>query len=332
MSDKIRKLWKQAQKTGFPLEIEVIETLMNKGWTVYSSFTYFDEDEDRKPRELDVKAIKDFNFGQMSNFSNTHYSLQVKLTIQCKQSDNRGWVFFPFMGRRDSPNVQFTDFIHTIKEHTLFLSNPRKNPADIRRFIGLTPSLLNEPPLISQETASSLGSLSREIPYNIWDIKTLTHLPHSQTGVSLGFEGKTYQDLFEAAMTSTKPSLQERDLQTFVDYHLMTKILERVRYGGEDFGTILGIGIFIPLIVFRGEMCFWKGYAEPPEEIDQVGYHFMNRSPNYLDRYFIPVVKSNVFAAFISSLESDFEKLAKRISDKTDYIDSQIQKILEDGH
>jgi hypothetical protein len=319
MPDRLEKLWKKAKKTGFPLEMKVIETLVNRGWTVYSSSTYFDEDEDRKPRELDVKAIKNYDFGRMRNFSNTQYSLHVTLTIQCKQSTKHGWVFFPVVGRREFPRIQHTDFLRTIKKHTLFLSDPLRNPAYVR-FIGLTRELLKEPPLISPEG----------IPYSIWDIETLTQLPPSQTDVSLGFEdSKTYRDLYEAAMTSTKPLVQATEQQIYVDYRILASIVEKIRHDGAAFASHLAISIFIPLIVFNGVMCFWKGEQEIPERAARVGYHFMNRSPNYFGEYYIPIVASSVFDTFIADLEGDFEKLAEKMSKKKDYLDSQIQKVIE---
>lgn len=329
MPDRLEKLWEQVKKTGFPLEMRVIEALVNRGWTVSSSSTYFDEDEDRKPRELDVKAIKNYHFGRMSAFSNVQYSLHITLTIQCKQSTKGGWVFFPVIGRRNYPRLQRTDFLSTIKKHTLFISDPKRNRAHLR-FLGLAQDLANEPPLTSAKAANSLERLSEKLPYRIFDIKTLTNLTSSQTGVSLGFKKpKPHPDLFEAAMTSTKPSIQAKELQTYIDYQILTGLLRHIRYGGNEFASRLAISFFIPMVIFDGVICFWKGDEERPVETERVGYQFMNRSPSYFGEYYIPIISSTDFTTFIDELESDFEKLSKKMSKKVDYIDSQVQIVIE---
>jgi hypothetical protein len=45
------------QKTGFPLEFEIVQILQDAGWRVISNKYYVDNDEE-KPREVDVVAYK----------------------------------------------------------------------------------------------------------------------------------------------------------------------------------------------------------------------------------------------------------------------------------
>ena len=73
-------------KTGYPLELEVINSLRVQDWKIIASVNYFDEDE-AKWRELDCKAYKHKSFGKVVCDPSIPYQLTFTLIIQCKKSE-----------------------------------------------------------------------------------------------------------------------------------------------------------------------------------------------------------------------------------------------------
>ena len=100
MSKKLERVRDWVLKTGYPLELEVIDGLKSHGWEVMASTNYLDDDED-KWRELDVKAYRRVEFGKVSHIPGWSYTLIFTLIIQCKKSEKFAWVFFPAKGKED---------------------------------------------------------------------------------------------------------------------------------------------------------------------------------------------------------------------------------------
>lgn len=87
----LEKIRKDIQKSGFPLEIEVTSILTKDGWGVVVHDYYIDEEES-KPREMDVSAYKRFEASKDKRTSN-YDVLRVSLVVECKKSD-KPWVFY----------------------------------------------------------------------------------------------------------------------------------------------------------------------------------------------------------------------------------------------
>jgi hypothetical protein len=90
-SDELkRNILEQIAKTGYPLEIVTATTLERRGWLVWSSPAYLDEEEG-KGREIDVKAVR-YASGSASLRIGVP-AVRVVLIIECKKSE-KPWVFF----------------------------------------------------------------------------------------------------------------------------------------------------------------------------------------------------------------------------------------------
>ncbi|USP49138.1 hypothetical protein [Alcaligenes faecalis] len=79
--------------TGFPFEHHTAELLRKHGWSVISNRYYIDDDEER-PREIDLLAYKSSSF--------KHFDLRTTIIISCKKSESYHWAFL-------SRNVDLTD-------------------------------------------------------------------------------------------------------------------------------------------------------------------------------------------------------------------------------
>ncbi len=85
----IKKIEKEIEKTGYPLEIEASEILESMGWLVVNQEGYLDIDFN-KWRTIDICAYKRIDIP-----NNLFYkTLHISLIIECKKSENKAWVFF----------------------------------------------------------------------------------------------------------------------------------------------------------------------------------------------------------------------------------------------
>jgi hypothetical protein len=71
------------EKSGFLLEVDVLNWLMQKSWTIYPQYPYIDK-ETKKTRTIDVLAHP----------AEFYESDIPKLIIECKSSQKNSWVFF----------------------------------------------------------------------------------------------------------------------------------------------------------------------------------------------------------------------------------------------
>jgi hypothetical protein len=85
-----RRLLEEIRKTGYPLEMVTAVMLERRGWLVWSSPVYLDEDEG-KGREIDVKAVRYVSGSPSLQLGGP--AVQAVLMLECKKSENP-WVFF----------------------------------------------------------------------------------------------------------------------------------------------------------------------------------------------------------------------------------------------
>jgi len=76
------------RSTGFPLEIEVSDSMESNNWVVFNNQPYLDEDES-KTREIDIFAIRMTDSGHLV----VPFLPAVEAVIECKKSTH-AWVFF----------------------------------------------------------------------------------------------------------------------------------------------------------------------------------------------------------------------------------------------
>jgi hypothetical protein len=79
------------KRTGYPLEVEVIDALMNKGWAVFPEYTYYDENT-KKLRAIDALAY-------YSSFESL-----FSLLVECKTSRNP-WIVHSLQTARPYSNL-----------------------------------------------------------------------------------------------------------------------------------------------------------------------------------------------------------------------------------
>lgn len=81
-SEEKRKILEDLEKTGFSLEVDVANCLVDEGWFIYPQYGYYDK-ESEKLRTVDFVG---------SYPSSNIDSLKPQLAIECKQSD-KPWIF-----------------------------------------------------------------------------------------------------------------------------------------------------------------------------------------------------------------------------------------------
>ena len=85
--DYKKKILNEINKSGFPIELNVIEKLRRNNYLTFPNLTFIDEQKDL--HEIDVLAMlvggdKHWKYGMIG----------VSLIIECKQSQEKPWVFF----------------------------------------------------------------------------------------------------------------------------------------------------------------------------------------------------------------------------------------------
>jgi hypothetical protein len=105
MADDLKtKIVEEIKKTGFPLELRTAEYLRANGYYVAHSVYFIDKDEN-KGREIDIRALRNVFFKRQR----IEHGVRHVLTIECKKSLSRPWVFFcsePVSYDQDVADVQ----------------------------------------------------------------------------------------------------------------------------------------------------------------------------------------------------------------------------------
>jgi hypothetical protein len=81
--------------TGFPFEQNTAEKLRRQGWQIIANRYYIDDDEN-KPREIDLLAYKAASFKD--------FDLRTAIIISCKKSDQHHWAFLSRDANLKDPN------------------------------------------------------------------------------------------------------------------------------------------------------------------------------------------------------------------------------------
>jgi len=110
MSDNLEaQILSEINKTGFPLELRISDSIESRGYIKKHSVYYVDDDEG-KGRELDILAHK-FLWNQKGKIN---WFVDTYLAIECKKSD-KPWVIFTSQKDGDDDNNIFT-YDHMVQQ------------------------------------------------------------------------------------------------------------------------------------------------------------------------------------------------------------------------
>jgi len=331
--NKTKFIKDQIEKSGFPFEMEVARILKDAKWEVLPSSPYLDEDEE-KWREIDIKAYKSIE-QTIDGESIKPYTLEIALIIECKKSDKFAWAFFSWP--RDTSDMQLLrtqhlDFLTIIKRQSLLMEEIIKQgifsfPSSAeRRLTNLAPNLFSSyQALVSPEVARKLKFFSE---LGIITPETFKYMTTKQKAVSykeikLGKAKKEVgrSEIFEAINGLIKATKYDTRLCSSVIY--AGAELAKKGYGKGR----LQITIFLPILVFRGELYTWHD-GEVSEE-SQVLLEGRCHSKAYFENMLIAVVKNNYFREFLADIEKDSSCLAKQICSKRAILDEQVNLIFD---
>jgi len=317
---KSKKVKEWVLKSGYPLELEVIDNLKAHDWDVMASVNYFDEDE-AKWRELDCKAYKHKNFGEVTCVRSLFYQLTFTLILQCKKSEKFAWVFFPIREKREL-NIEFVDFLKVARVQSLASRDPKA--IRYHRTLGVSRDILLEQPLLEPENARKIKWLTEITSLKVDDFQSFANTEIVSTGTTapLSGGGKAPNELFGAAATATKALVYEREL-TSNAYHASLSLFKK--FYSPDVKPFFGINVILPLLVFDGSIYLWKGKNSDLEELNHVVYLFDYRSSYYFGRYTINVIKKDFLNTFLEELNKDMVHLSLKLKKMKGELDSQIE-------
>ncbi len=318
MSEQLRKTKEWVSKSGYPMELEVIDTLRGSGWAVMSSANYFDEDE-AKWRELDIKAYRQVELGD-AVIRNWSYRLRLTLVIQCKRSEKFAWVFFP-IDQKHHQKIESIDFLKVARVQSL----ASRDPISIRqhRILGVSRDILVEPPLIGLDTAKQIKWLSELVAFGSNDFQSFVNACTASIGTvaPLGGEGKPPNELFEAIITVTKALVYELELMSEYHHAALSLLRDHRLRRLVNKKSFLEVDIVLPVAIFEGALCLWRGKEADLEEVNHVVYAFENRSSRYFGEYTINIVRKNTFGNFLAKLNNDLENLGPKFQEKKEELD-----------
>jgi hypothetical protein len=319
------KVRDEVLKTGFPLEVNIIDLLLSKGWIVEPSVNFFDDDE-HKFRELDIRATKHYGSANVGPMPNMKYNLSITLVIECKKSEKDAWVFFPLQTPIEL-SIEHIDFLEVIKKQT----NSYSDPLAIRyhRTVGLEQSLIQEPPLISKKTAVQIRWLSETQLFGVPHFSTLINAEVSATGVPvrIGKSDKIRNTLYTAAMTTTKALTYYKELLSRVLFNTWRALKMGHQFDAEGLGPF-SICLFIPVIIFDGALGVWRR-KDTPQDVDRITYHFVSRSPKYLKSSTICVIHKDHIPEFLDTIERDMTLTKDRLVAQKGHLDTQTNLVLK---
>ena len=323
MSEQLRKAKEWVSKSGYPVELEVIDTLKGSSWDVMSSANYFDEDE-AKWRELDIKAYRHVELGDAAAIPNWSYRLRLTLVIQCKKSEKFAWVFFP-IDQKPRQKIESIDFLKVARVQSL----ASQDPVSIRqhRILGVSRDILVEPPLVRLDTARQIKWLNEVVAFGSDDFQSFVNACTASIGTvaPLGGEGKPPNELFEAAVTLTKALVYELELMSDYHHSALSLLRDRILRRLINKKSFLEIDIVLPVAIFDGALCLWRGKEADLEEVNHVVYVFDNRSSHYWGEYTINIVTKNTFGSFLAKLDNDLENLSTKFQEKKEELDKYVR-------
>ncbi|MFH1626123.1 MAG: hypothetical protein ABID54_13350 [Pseudomonadota bacterium] len=329
VDDKTKFIKQEIERSGFPFEMEITSILKEDGWDVLPSTPYWDEDEG-KWREIDIKAYKSIEQGPDGE-NLKPYSLSVALIIECKKTDDYGWVFFPWP--RDARDIELTrvrhiDFLTVVKRQSLLMNDVSKGRLPSRteiQMLDLDPDLvLSYEAVVTPEVArklsfpSELGLISPDIfRFLVAEEKALTYREIKLKGK--GSSG--LHEIFEAINVSMKATKYDMKLHSS-GIHAGVELAKK----GHEKGRF-DLTIFLPIIVFGGELYTWRDGTV--NEADEVLLEGRCHTERYFENMLIAVVKGSNFKAFLSRINEDYGELLRSICLNRGKLDEQVKMILE---
>lgn len=109
----IQNILKEINKTGFPLEFKVADLLSQHSYYIAQS-TYFIDREEDKSREIDIRAFSN----RIVKYKGSDFCISNVLTIECKKTDNKPWVFLSSKFNENDPGI--SDLLFNTKKHVHF--------------------------------------------------------------------------------------------------------------------------------------------------------------------------------------------------------------------
>ena len=329
LASRLRKARDWILKTGYPLELEVIDILRANDWEVMASTNYYDEDEG-KWRELDIKAYKGLECGEAHHTPAWPYRLTLTLIIQCKKSEKYAWVFFPIPTTHDaSLRLEHIDFLKVTRVQSL----ASRDPWAIRRHrtLGIGRDILVGPPLLDPSVARKIEWLIEVVPFGATDFQSFGRKMVSSVGTVAPLSGreKGRDEMFEEATTVSKALVYELELTSDFIHAVMSLLLHGYVSPPAESRPYLSINIVLPIIVFDGMLCLWCGKDSDLEEIDHLVYLFDYRSPYYFGRRAMNVVGKDSFELLLRGLNTDLINLAQKFRERKHKLDKQMKIITE---
>lgn len=333
MDDKASFIKEAIEKSGFPFEMVIASLLKGDGWEVLPSAPYWDEDEE-KWREIDIKAYKIADQTPEGE-SIKPYSLCLALIIECKKTDEFGWVFFPWA--RDTKDIELSkvnhvDFLTVIKRQSLLMDEVRRgklpSPAEIR-MLNLEPDLLvSYEVMVTPEIARKLKFPSELgiIKPNVFGFMSAKEKALSYKEIKLkkrqqGKAGSGPHEIFEAVNVLIKATKHDMKLHSSAIY-----AGAELKKMGHEHGRF-EIMVYLPILVFGGELYAWsKGDVE---EVNEVLLEGRCHTKRYFDNMLIGVTKGSNYKEFLSRINVDNASLLRQIHSNRSKLDKQTKMIME---
>lgn len=132
-----QKIIDDLEKVGFPAEVEISSELDKQHWIVYNG-ALFEDDEENKPREIDVHAVNiDDSLAKKVKKKvkeGDENKLIAHLVIEVKKSD-KPWIFFD-NGRTSWPQIPPQNFMSETEDlHYLLFDDLKKYGLRNHRYI-----------------------------------------------------------------------------------------------------------------------------------------------------------------------------------------------------
>jgi hypothetical protein len=312
----------QIKKTGFPTELEVMETISSKGWDYVPSSIYCDYDEN-KWREIDVIAfdcLKDVK-------GEANYRLCADLVLDCKKNSDHAWVFIvPPKNKEDDWRRLFTiDFLDPIK----IVKRSASHSLSSKNMPWLDSELLRKElsSLIQPGTASKLKDFHdlgviRKDNFHYF-IQGRIGLYGKEIKISENTK-KSRSRIFESLLAVNKALSYTARIDAS---GILSEIASLPHVSKLSKDLLVTIEILIPLIVFDGALYSWEK-QEGAIEQKQILARSLYRSEHYNWSRLVPIVRIDYLSVFLDDLIRDLDQIHESIIRESEKCDIQIQNLV----
>lgn len=319
----------EIRKSGFPLEIDIAETLERHNWEVMPSVFYYDLD-DSEFKEVDLLAYKTVG-SSLQDSPNYPYVVRIALVIECKKRE-KGiiWIFFPRPRKPDDP-VYSGAGLAAVDSFQV---------AKISSFHELEPSLA-----LSRELGFSLKPklfVPLEVARKVWsahqmDLVTARDFSCLSKGeVSLSydtvkltkqetkFNRNSERNQIHSALTGLAKAVDER-LEKEAD--LLQNFLEATL----DYGHLqpqlrrFYLEYFFSVLVFDGKLKARR--KSMVTDTDEVLHEVPLRSRHYFHNRLVSVVSREYFNEWLAEFEKNANAVVQKIIAQRDKLDRQVELI-----